>query len=161
MESSVYRRNFPRSMDTDRNGTYLSRNAGWVSAFCVTHRAVRSNTTYFLLCACRHIRWITAHTACLIHPTSSEEPLKQAPFDTDRINEPQRYVMLILPVYINLKWLSVGTGKDQAGVFFARLARLHRSQISVTIVAALETAWYARCAATLAENGPCSPGASA
>ena len=69
--------------------------------------------------------------------------------------------MLILPVYINLKWLSVGTGKDQAGVFFARLARLHRSQISVTIVAALETAWYVRCAARLAENGLSFFGASA
>ncbi len=69
--------------------------------------------------------------------------------------------MFVLPVYINLKWLSVGTGKDQAGVFFARLARLHRSQISVTIVAALETAWYVRCAATLPEIGPRFLGASA
>ena len=34
---------------SDSNGTYLSRNAGWVSAFCVTHRALRSNTTSLLI----------------------------------------------------------------------------------------------------------------
>ena len=33
------------STESDPNGTYLSRNAGWVSAFCVTHRALRRNTT--------------------------------------------------------------------------------------------------------------------
>ncbi len=57
-------------MATEPNGTCLSRNLRWVSAFCVTHQGLRSNTTHFLMRACRHIRWVTAQTACLTHLNS-------------------------------------------------------------------------------------------
>ena len=56
------------SLTSDSNGTYLSLNVGWVSVFCVTHQALHSNTTPFLMSAWRHIGWVTAQTACLTHP---------------------------------------------------------------------------------------------
>ena len=59
------------------NGTYLSRIVErWISVFCVIHQALRNNTRPFLMSACRHVRWITAQTACLIHPSMNIEPPK-------------------------------------------------------------------------------------
>jgi len=44
--------------------------------------------------------------------------------DTDQMNAPRRHVMLMLPVMINLKRLSVGTGKNrQTSLLRALLAR--------------------------------------
>ena len=65
-----------KTKGSDLNGAYFNRNVGWVSVFCVTHQALRSNTTHFLMSAYRHKRWVTAQTACLTHPTSIMESPK-------------------------------------------------------------------------------------
>jgi len=63
---------YHKKIGSYQNGTYLSRNVGWVSVFCVTRQALRSNTTNLSMSAWRHFWWVTAHTACLTHTSILE-----------------------------------------------------------------------------------------
>jgi hypothetical protein len=58
----------------DPNGTYLSRNVGWVSVFCVTYQALRSNTTLFNVCLTA--RLVGYGTKCVPNPPLIRSPLK-------------------------------------------------------------------------------------
>jgi len=48
-------------------GTYLSQNVGWVSVFCVTHQALRSNNNaFFNECLSAHL--VGYATNCVANP---------------------------------------------------------------------------------------------